>query len=353
MLLTEVGLDNGGRSVTIRSLFEVRNATTHPIKLVFNPDPRYRPDLVSIAEELVLQDAASDDNDERSYHTNHTQDTTTTKQPTEYVIIGPGDAFQLPTLLIESALEMSGSHLGSIWLCPDTKNQNFAFRDFSKSTGSPMEQIEASFCSRPVQLAKIVHETSQIFQNGTGDDIPSEDAKSGVQVACPTRSRKGDGQAPFCYAVEVARSPIVNFSRDKTITDAKDPKEISEKEMAQVDASKSSKKEKKAKSIERVHGPVVYSLSIHAPIVIVNLLPEGGRFELMHAIRKTVVWYADLQPGQQIPVHSIGLDAPLLLLVNLGFCRTPVGEGALVHHGGDAVFHGKGKRLRMAYAFAI
>ena len=31
----------------------------------------------------------------------------------------------------------------------------------------------------------------------------------------------------------------------------------------------------------------------------------------------------------------MGLDTPLQLLVNLGFCRTPVGEGALVHNGRD------------------
>ena len=48
-----------------------------------------------------------------------------------------------------------------------------------------------------------------------------------------------------------------------------------------------------------------------------------------------VVWFADLEPGHQVSVHSVGLDAPLLLLVNLGFCRTPFGEGALVHHGVD------------------
>ena len=101
--------------------------------------------------------------------------------------------------------------------------------------------------------------------------------------------------------------------------------------------------EKRAKKMERIHGPVAYTLSIHAPLIVVNLLPEGGRFELMHAIRRTVLWYADLQPGQQIPVHSVGLDAPLLLLVNLGFCRTPVGEGALVHHGADVQQGGKGK----------
>ena len=44
-----------------------------------------------------------------------------------------------------------------------------------------------------------------------------------------------------------------------------------------------------------------------------------------------------------MPVHSVGLDAPLLLLVNLGFCRTPVGEGALVHHGANTATSGKGE----------
>lgn len=55
--------------------------------------------------------------------------------------------------------------------------------------------------------------------------------------------------------------------------------------------------------------------------------------------------HADLKPGQQVPIHSLGLDVPLLLLVNLGFCRTPIGEGVLVHHGGDAVVYSKGKKL--------
>lgn len=91
-----------------------------------------------------------------------------------------------------------------------------------------------------------------------------------------------------------------------------------------------------------VHGPVAYTLSIYAPFVIANLLPEAGRFELMHAVRRTVVWFADLEPGQQVSVHSVGLDAPLLLLINLRFCRTPIGEGALVHHGVDPPHDARG-----------
>lgn len=327
MLLTEVGQDNGGRSVTVQSLFELKNTTTHPIKVVFNPDPRHRPDVVSMEED---KDSSRGDGSKSS----------------EFVVIEPGGSFHLPTLLIENALEMEGSHLGSFWICPDTANQGFSFRDFTLSTGFFKEDIEASFSTRPVQLAKVVHESSLIFQSAQDDeDVGPEDAKTGVQVACPTRSTKGDGKAPFCYALEVSRSPLVGFNRDKSIVDAKQSK-LEKKETVQHDSSKPSKRDKKTKKAERIHGPVSYSLSIHAPLVIANLLPEGGRFELMHAVRKTVVWFADLQPGQQVPVHSIGLDAPLLLLVNLGFCRTPVGEGALVHHGGDAVFNGKEQGAR-------
>lgn len=56
----------------------------------------------------------------------------------------------------------------------------------------------------------------------------------------------------------------------------------------------------------------------------------------MHAINRSVLWWGILEPGEKIPVHRVGLDAPILMLVNLRFCRTPVGGGALVHNGRDS-----------------
>jgi hypothetical protein len=341
MVLTEVGQDNGGRSVTVRSLFELRNSTTHAVKLIYNPDPRYRPDIASIAD--VAEDQLQHSKDQ-----NRGRTVAHGKKMDEFFVMEPGESLQLPTLLIESALEMEGSHLGSFWVCPDTSRQGFSFRDFTESMGFWNQEIDASFSTRPVQLAKIVLESAQIFQNGADQDILPEDATNGVQIACPTRSGQGDGNAPFCYAVEIARSPLIAFNREKSITDAKESSNGDNIDLP-IEKGKQNKNERKSKRAERIHGPVAYTLSVHAPFVIVNLLPEGGRFELMHAVRKTVVWFADLQPGQQIPVHSVGLDAPLLLLVNLGFCRTPVGEGALVHHGGDAVFHGKGMFMLLRF----
>lgn len=335
MLLTEVGFDSGGRLVTVRSLFDITNSTSHPVRLVFHPDPRRPP-----------SDNSSEGKPRNEMEETHTAtglgfasvDRPRTGDESE--IIQPGDTFHIPTLLLQRSLQMTGSHLGCLWLCPDTSDKDTPFWNFFRATtsGSEDENIEASFSSRPIQLAKLVHESSIMFQNGIGRDIAPDNAKSGVQVSCPTRSRKAGGQAPFCYAIEVGRSPLINVNR-----------EGSEHDVDEATQSDSKKSQKKKSTIDRktkkgqafIHGPVVYSLSIHAPLVIVNLLAVGGRFELMHAVRKTVVWYADLKPGQQIAVHSVGLDAPLLLLVNLGFCRTPVGEGALVHHGADSVIIAK------------
>jgi hypothetical protein len=320
-LLTEVGPDNGGRLLSVRSIFEIRNNTTHSVNLVFHPDPKYKPDAKS---EGRILDAKTN---------GIITETKEQMNSSEYAVVEPGCDFQLPTLLIESSLEMEGSHLGSVWMRPDTSSTElFSFRDFSKPTDSEVEKFDASFCSRPVQLARIVNESSMLYHNGAGEDIEQSEARSGVQVSCATHSQNGNIRTPFCYAIEIVRSPIVKSNIDSEFSsEAKDG--LLEK----------NKKKKRPDNLRLIHGPVAYSLAIHSPIVIVNLLPEGGRFELMHAVKKTVVWYADLEPGQQVPIHSLGLDLPLLLLVNLGFCRTPIGEGALVHHGGDAVVNSKGK----------
>jgi hypothetical protein len=58
----------------------------------------------------------------------------------------------------------------------------------------------------------------------------------------------------------------------------------------------------------------------------------------MNATSRAVLWWGNLEPGERFPIHTVGLDAPLMLKVNLGFCRTPVGEGALIHDGGEDGF---------------
>ena len=321
-ILTEVGVENGGRLIAARSLFEVRNKTSHSIFLNVYPDPTHYP-------RVEIPDKGSDD----------------------ARLIEPGASFQIPSLLAEASLELEGHHLGSFWIRPieSTENKDLSYLFVQREKNG--RELVVEYCSRPIQLAKLVHESALIFKSNGGEDLEPEKVRSGVQVSCPvTTSSEGAPLAPFCYVIEVRRSPLVKLELPNT-----------EMETPTTSTPKQEKntplQSRGGKSAERgvvshfhtregqsqfVHGPVFYSLVIHPPFVIENLLPKSGRFELMHATRRSVLWFRDLDPGERIPIHTVGLDAPLLLMVNLGFCRTPVGEGALVHHGSDAM-HAKGK----------
>ncbi|CAJ1965882.1 unnamed protein product [Cylindrotheca closterium] len=339
MILTEVGFDNGGRLVTVRSPFEIRNTTNHPVKLVFHPDPRYQP--IERTETLLGSDHDSSEKVKNSFGKE------TLIGGEDILSLEPGESLPIPTLLLEKSLQLTGSHLGCFWICPETRDANISCWEFVRRNDASAKgnEIHSSFCSRPVQLARIVHESALVFKNGSGQDVIGDDAKTGIQVSCSTRLSSGEVSAPFCYALEVGRSPLVKHEPNLSVEDTLYGRDPTVQGWAGKQANK-----------EMIHSPVAYTLSIHAPIVVVNLLPEGGRFELMHAINRTVLWFADLEPGQQIAVHSVGLDSPLLLLVNLGFCRTPVGEGALVHHGVDSPLGGEkeqGVRFRAIGKAAI
>jgi hypothetical protein len=286
-LLVEVGLRNGGRQITVRSIISVTNKTTHGLGLLFNTDDVFK-------------------RHEINYGVSNKFPKQWSLQMREDYAISPGESLQVPALLLESSLRLPGSHLGYMWIKPsvDTVGATLLYSSTVEKLHKASD-VAIDFSSKPVHFSKLVNETSYLFETARFHDLASDRAKTKLQLSCPVVLHAGDRMAPFCYAVEIDRSPIVH-SREKSEEDKK-----------------------------HFHAPVVYSLIVHPPIVITNFLPEKGRFELMHAVNRTVLWSGDLQPGQQESVHSVGLDAPLLLLLNLGFAKTPVGEGALVHHGSD------------------
>ena len=330
-ILTEVGVENGGRLIAARSLFEVTNKTAHSVFINLNPDPTQYPHVENSLKDLNYSET----------------------------LIEPGASFQVPSLLHEASLELEGHHLGCFWLRPIHSQENKDIAYLSESRDKDGEIAVVEFSSRPIQLAKLVHESALIFKSNGGMDLESDKVRSGVQVSCPAiASNEGAPVAPFCYVIEVRRSPLVKFMElpDSATSPTTTPKQ----EKTQLPLPKGGKSSERglmpqfrAAREDRSrfqHGPVAYSLLIHPPLVIENLLPKRGRFELMHATRRTVLWFGDLSPGDRIPIHTVGLDAPLLLMVNLGFCRTPVGEGALVHHGSDAS-HAKGKWVDLCLHF--
>jgi len=55
-------------------------------------------------------------------------------------------------------------------------------------------------------------------------------------------------------------------------------------------------------SHERVHAPIHYMIVVHPPIILENLLPMGGLFEIVHATQhKRVLWSSWIDPGIDRP----------------------------------------------------
>ena len=319
-ILAEVNSVNGGRRLCVTSPFEVVNKTDHSIFIAVNPDPRHLPKEKTLeSKQIDLQDSAGGNiiNDVEK--------------------LDPDESYNIPYLLLESAMHLEGNHLGSIWVRPDQDSceeadeLSCAAKDRSSRYFSETDTV--GYPPRPIQLAKILHESSVIFKDSNGDPSLANQVASGAEISCPILdSNKKRKATPFCYVVEVNRSPLISSeTTDDKVTDiasASSPPMGKGLRGARTIFSKTS-----IQSRVTSHAPVAYSLVIHPPIVIENLLPERGRFELMNATNKAVLWYGILEPGERFPIHTVGLDAPLMLLVNLGFCRTPVGEGALIHDG--------------------
>ena len=354
-LLTETYSYNGGRQISFRSAFEIINKTSHSIDISIHPDPTFRPE--GTAQKHNSESVDSNEVNENQFHSN----------AKEYFCIEPEGAFNIPVLLLESALRMKGIHLGSIWLRPSdyvispNSVENVMHQKSTSGTAKPYQKT--GYSSRPIQLAKLVHETSKMFDKKLRNPSSFAIGGIGIQITCPIIHGTGvESASPFCYAVEIERSPLFkkqdstinadsiheesetseiiranhgsdlnsNMSSESKILGLNNSLGVTKAKMNFVEADR-----KRSRNVNHheIHAPITYSLIIHPPIVIENLLCEEGTFELMHAFRRTIVWRAVLAAGEKVPIHTVGLDAPLYLLINLGYCRTPYGKGALVHDG--------------------
>jgi hypothetical protein len=162
--------------------------------------------------------------------------------------------------LLERALGIDGSHLGSIWIKPQSYDSLF----HSESLGIPKtkDSLSVNYPSRPIQIAKIVHETSVIWSKSKADPTVANQFASGTEVSCSILdSVKNPQPTSFCYVVEVNRSPLA----------PQKPEEIDpiQREVFSPRALRSAKS-KPIKAVDTAfrHQPIQYSLVIHPPIVI-------------------------------------------------------------------------------------
>jgi hypothetical protein len=345
-LLTEVSFSDGGRHLSVTSPFEIVNKTGHQIQLAMHPDPKFsKIKATKYGQSFEKVITKEDDNNDRLNPFNIDNEADVQQ-------LNPGKTYNVPFLLLGESLHYPGKNLGNFWIRPgegvDVLNKDSSVVGFS---------------SHPVQISKLV-DNSDLLYNRLGRNTMNSEIFN-CQLSCPIKEEGKESRYPFCYNIEIERSPVVApfpgheanvdsemsscsdsdftygksmppFSISETLTTrSKENQSVistvksrEEFSINNVRSESSKPVEKKGRMNEtRTHGPVAYSLVIHPPIVITNFLPETVRYELMHATRRQVIWWKVLEAGESVPIHTVGLDAPLLLLLNAGYCRTPVGEG--------------------------
>ena len=240
-LVTSTSSIHSGRQVIIKSIFEIVNQTSQSLILALNPDPRHTPnsgakDVLSTsghnhkrrkgkpmkttpggAESVSLLSFL----DQRSYASNST---TTAKEWNEYPVLELNQTHQVPLNLLENALHLDGKQLGSIWLAPQMNQYAAHVLQFINPnlTSADLSETNVGFTNVPIQLAKIVHQTSAMFDKAQGDPCDVNLNSTGMQIACPIVT--GDGTSvPYCFVVSINRSPVVGTMDDRNKQQSKSP----------------------------------------------------------------------------------------------------------------------------------
>lgn len=256
--------------MSVTSPFELVNNTCHEIQLAYHYEDNYFEK--KIAEDGLEFQEKIDDSE-------------------CYVMkIEAGKSFHVPIPLIEASLHEFGTDLGYVWIRPHEKM--------------------AEYSSRPINLFSLVKESCELFQKG------SMSPETEYNLFCPVNSDDKEIVSPYCYCIEVKRSPIVTRFPGHGIDPNRDkihePKfsasgfesTIAEEESLGVSMRKQ-RGQKKKQNLEEdeSHGPVAYTLVIHPPIVIENLLPETAMYTLIDPSREKEVWFQILSPGESVPIY--------------------------------------------------
>lgn len=305
-LLTDIKTVDGGRHISIFSPIEIINRTRHKIEIAAHVDPTQ---MLPPPRESSFREAT----DYKAMFNDFI-----------YEDIGPDQTYHVPFFLLESALHMKGNNLGSLWIRPNVDDCTVQLLLQGSCTDSGDGHKYIGFSSNPFHLRQLVIESFILLSQNRYSNEDESSLNTGLDLTCPITTERGGSASRFCYCMEIRRKVDDNSFDDphtlKLKYSSDDLRVVPElfklKKKNEADISTSDKEESHS-----MHGPVAYSLVLHPPIIIENLLPERGRFELMHATRRQVLWFGDLAPGESVPIHTVGLDAPLLLLMNLGYCR--------------------------------
>lgn len=297
MLLAEVTTTAGGRLLRLRSVFEIRNRTHHRVHVLLSMGLDAREDPVN----------------------------------TPFTIEAGGNLYVPLALLHGSMHKSAGRELGFVRVRP----AELSTVKVETEVKSNVSIKNINYSADPIRLTTLVENSFELLQaaaSGSGKyaeenlqlvcHINSE-LKESRQAKTTTRLKPDSARAsaakipPFIYNVEVTRqgdghAQILHVDAEKTFAD------VFFKSYIRSNAEDELKQD-----------PLHYLLVLQPPIVLQNLLPAIGKFTIVNTATKTVLWTRFLACGESVDIHTLSLEEPLTLLINLGYCRST--EGARIH----------------------
>eukprot|EP01038_Epipyxis_sp_PR26KG_P006870 gene6870-9407_t len=328
-LITEVIPFSGGRMLRLRSVFTIKNNTRHNLNIRCNAQVEHnvgdvdKPFYLKSGENLfiplsLLQRSARESGG-RSLGTLFLQPSDLTSIEEEIgkrSTVRPGsvDYTTDPIDLYKTAAEEDdqGDSLNSPsgWSIA-TSNDRFRTKKLQKSTMQLYCTINPKTKKKNFEKGK--SESVDVRGSLISNDLDM--MHSGLMRKLP----------PFCYCVEVQR----HRSDEHVKINSRENRSLSEP------LSPNGRKNGSALLNDYFKSPMYFTIVIHPPIILENLLPIGATFELVHATRKQVLWSSWIAGGTAKPVHTVTLEEPLLLYIKVKYCRTD--NGILIHQASKGV----------------
>jgi hypothetical protein len=289
-IVSTVSPKHGGRMLTLRSIFTIRNNCSHTI------------DLYTIAEHII---------DKARIH--EYLDEATVPFP-----IATGDEFQIPLGLMSCSIQKShGFFFGEIFLKPHDEVTELKkhFPELVKYNPDKVEPSNDSIDIKDIVETRGNHDfqvSCDIISKSRNKTRRESDLES-------TRDVSAAKKQWFSYSIEIIRN---DFS---TLHASHEGIKSSNKHMIQ-------KVMAMAKPLFGSHSHAVdsalttnnvdYTIVINPPIILENLLPCGGIFQIIHTTQKNTLWSGEIMPGHVKSIHTVILNDPLTLLITLPHCKS-------------------------------
>ena len=289
-VVSTVSAKHGGRMLSLRSIFTIRNNCSHTV------------DLYTIAEQIMDKGKFKD----------------YLSEATVPFPIATGDEFQIPLGLMSCSIEKSsGNFFGEIYLKPHDEVNELKkhFPELVKYKPDKLEPSNDSIDIRDIIETHGNHDfqvSCDILSKMRTKNRRDSDIES-------TRDVTSSKKQLFSYSIEIVRNDFSNLHTSREAIKTSN-KHMIQKVMAMAKPLFGGGQHE-VNSI-RATNDVDYTIIINPPIILENLLPCGGIFQIIHTTQKNTLWSGEILPGHVKSIHTVILNDPLTLLITLPHCKS-------------------------------